>query len=219
MSDPKYVRLADRLSSGMVVDTRSHFAISGLDVQEFPEDDSPNQQAFVRDALRRGHLESASKAEYDEVRGYNEELANAVFRTEEEEQALVKAGQEAQVIRASNKASRKLAASRSGEGGGAAYEADQKRREALLKVQKGLDDDSVPVEVEGDGGGTTYAMAFGDDNPVNTDLSIEEHNREVAEDDVRQGATLTPAGRGPSPKVKATAGNTKRGKKDESEDE
>jgi hypothetical protein len=146
MSDPKYVRLSDRMSNGSLVDTYSHWGITGLDVQEFPTD-SASAQTFVRDNLRKGLLEPASKAEFDEVQEANEEVASAIHRTEDEAKALAKAGQEAQVIRTSGKVAKRLAESRAGEGGGAAYDADTKRRKAVLKAQQSLDEGDTLADV------------------------------------------------------------------------
>jgi hypothetical protein len=70
MSDPKYVRLNNELvySRSLVVDTYSHWSISGLDVKAFPDPERhPAQAEFVRDALRRGLIEVASQAEFEEV--------------------------------------------------------------------------------------------------------------------------------------------------------
>lgn len=64
-NDPKYVKLADRLVRGNVTDLRSGFSIAGLDVQEFPE--QPAQQTFVRQAIRAGKVEEASKDEFEAV--------------------------------------------------------------------------------------------------------------------------------------------------------
>lgn len=65
-NDPKYVRLASRLSRRIVADVMvSGWSISGLDVQKFPED--KNAAKFVRKLLGDGILEPASHAEYEEV--------------------------------------------------------------------------------------------------------------------------------------------------------
>lgn len=170
-NDPKYVRLSDRLSNGTLVDTYSHWGITGLDVIEFPVDGTPAAQEFVRGALRRGLLEGASKAEFEEIQDSNDALVAAVARDEDEEKALRKAGQEAVVVRTANSEAKRLAASRAGEGPGGAYDADRKRRQAILATQKELDDGEQAVadaQV-----GHVAAQAFGDDNPVNTAIHAE----------------------------------------------
>lgn len=172
-NDPKYVRLSDRLSSGSFVDTYSHWGITGLDVVEFPADGTPAAQEFVRDGLRRGLLEAASKAEFEEVAEANESIASQVYMDDDTRRAVENAGQEAKVVRAANTEGRRLAASRAGEGGGGAYDADTKRREAILKVQKDLDDGDIAVPDTNEAGSTS-ALAFGDDNPVNTAVHAEQ---------------------------------------------
>lgn len=73
MSDsPKYVRLAARLSDGIVADVfGSGWSIAGKDVKEFPEDKAAAR--FVRQGLDSGKLEPASKAEHEEVHGVENE--------------------------------------------------------------------------------------------------------------------------------------------------
>ena len=64
--DPQYVRLANRLSRGILADVvGSGWSISGLDVKKFPT--GTNAARFVRHALRDGKLEPAGKAEFEEV--------------------------------------------------------------------------------------------------------------------------------------------------------
>lgn len=66
-NDPGYVRLANRLTQGMVADVGgSGWSISGFDVLPFPKD-SDAAARFVRHELRDGKLEPAGKAEYEEV--------------------------------------------------------------------------------------------------------------------------------------------------------
>lgn len=72
--DPQYVRLANRLSRGILADVEgSGWSISGLDVKEFPKDNT-NAARFVRHALRDGKLEPASRAEHEEVQSEVEAL-------------------------------------------------------------------------------------------------------------------------------------------------
>lgn len=69
-SDPKYVRLSNRLSFGMQADVDgSGWSISGLDVKEFPSGEAAAR--YVRKMLRDGKLEPASRAEFDEVQEGN----------------------------------------------------------------------------------------------------------------------------------------------------
>lgn len=65
MSDPKYVRLREDLAGGICADIYSGWSIAGYDVLAFPTDQLPAE--FVQGKLRAGILESASKAEFDEV--------------------------------------------------------------------------------------------------------------------------------------------------------
>lgn len=66
-SAPSYVRLNDRLARGCLADVggNSGWSISGADVQEYPED--PLAQRFVRNQIRQGNLEEASRAEYEAI--------------------------------------------------------------------------------------------------------------------------------------------------------
>lgn len=65
-NDPSYVRLASRLSRGLIADVhRSGWSIAGLDVRKFPED--PQAAKFVRKALNDGKLEPASKGEWEDA--------------------------------------------------------------------------------------------------------------------------------------------------------
>ena len=72
-TNPKFVRLVDRLTSGMYADLDSGWSISGYDVKSFPEDD--NQGRVVRAAIHAGILEAASQAEHDEIREADEAVA------------------------------------------------------------------------------------------------------------------------------------------------
>lgn len=71
-TNPKFVRLVDRLTNGMYADLDSGWSISGYDVKEFPEDN--NQGRVVRSAIHSGILEAASQAEFDEIREADAEL-------------------------------------------------------------------------------------------------------------------------------------------------
>lgn len=78
-NEPKYVRLAERLTGQVLVDITSGWSISGLDVKEFPDKEKyPRAARFVRDKLRRGALEPASSAEYEEVEEVHEQSRQAL---------------------------------------------------------------------------------------------------------------------------------------------
>lgn len=65
-STPSYVRLAERLADVTLVDIRSGWGISGQDVRHFPKDD-PVAAEWCQDQIRRGNIEEAGKAEWDDV--------------------------------------------------------------------------------------------------------------------------------------------------------
>lgn len=76
-NDPTYVRLPDRLTTGCIADLESGWFIGGNDVKKFPDAEaSPQAAAFVRDKVRQGHLEPASKAEHEEVQATRDELSS-----------------------------------------------------------------------------------------------------------------------------------------------
>lgn len=83
MADPKYVRLVAARQLTMVADVLggTGWSISGADVRPFPE--GAQEKDYVRDLVRRGVLEGASKAEFEEVEERNKEA----FDTEAELQA------------------------------------------------------------------------------------------------------------------------------------
>ena len=77
--DPQYVRLANRLSRGILADVEgSGWSISGLDVKPFPE--GTNAARFVRHALRDGKLEPASRAEHEEVQSEAKKVADTTHQ-------------------------------------------------------------------------------------------------------------------------------------------
>jgi hypothetical protein len=78
-SDPKYVRLREGVDALADVMT-SRWSITGLDVLEFPADDN-KASTFVREKLRAGVLEPASKAEFEEV----QEMHSESFKTKDGE--------------------------------------------------------------------------------------------------------------------------------------
>lgn len=73
--NPPYVRLAERLTVGMAADTTSGWAISGNDVQPFPED--RDQARYVKRNLNAGILEPATEAEFEEVHPEPDEATEA----------------------------------------------------------------------------------------------------------------------------------------------
>jgi hypothetical protein len=89
----KYVRLPDRLATGSLSDVNSGWSIGGLDVRPVPDEKlNPVAYAFVQGYLRTGHLEEASKAEHDEVRELDRELAKAHLGTLDEFEAAARGG-------------------------------------------------------------------------------------------------------------------------------
>jgi hypothetical protein len=65
-SDPRYVKLADHLTGGIVCDLESGWSVSGLDVVEFPDWDDA-AAAFVRSKLKAGALDEADEAEFQAI--------------------------------------------------------------------------------------------------------------------------------------------------------
>lgn len=109
MADPKFVRLAEHLADSTIVDIAggSGWSIAGRDVQEFPEED---QQAarFVRSRLVQGLLESAGRAEFDEVQAVAEAVAEAAGEVSLDQVPM----QEGLVQEVAARASRRLAEAR-----------------------------------------------------------------------------------------------------------
>lgn len=172
-NDPKYVRLNDRLSRSVLVDVETHWGISGMDVQEFPGKELPRAQAFVRDALRRGLLEGASKAEYDEIQDVHQELAAAVpdAPTSDYERQVIRAHQEAQLQKTSRSLQRRVTAARYGtdEDVDPAYSADKARRERLAARAEDLDEGEVDFDDAPDADDTETALtAAGDKSQTTT---------------------------------------------------
>lgn len=66
-NNPHYVRLPEGPATALV-DTRSGWGITGFDVKKFPDrEEAPEAYRFVRQMVRKGRLEGASKSEWDEV--------------------------------------------------------------------------------------------------------------------------------------------------------
>lgn len=137
--DPKYVRLATRLSRGMVCDVQgSGWSISGLDVRKFPEGNVAAR--FVRSRLNAGLLEPASKSEWEEA--HDTSLEEEVLSQNPDYRTTASAVQEGRVQRAAREAQEKLASGRDAD-----YEAerDEQRelieedRQARLKEQEEMD--------------------------------------------------------------------------------
>jgi hypothetical protein len=73
--NPKYVRLSAHASRGMRADVKgSGWSISGRDVLPFPK--RSDEKKFVRSLLNKSVLESASRAEYEEVHGDDDKLVS-----------------------------------------------------------------------------------------------------------------------------------------------
>jgi len=94
------------------VDIRSGWSIAGLDVREYPSDDQPLAQAYVKDRLRRGVLEGCSKAEYDEVNTIDTDYLARTGVKSNDQGAPLSGYQEAHIISAANQDRLKLEASR-----------------------------------------------------------------------------------------------------------
>lgn len=150
--DPKYVRLANRLSRGMLADVyESQWSIAGLDVRPFPED--MRAARFVRNALSDGKLEPASAAEYEEVTEINE-VADEILRQRPDYRETAALFQEAAIQRAAAEQTARVAEARDADEAAEA-EADlaaaQEDREARLKEQEeaGLNDDDIERQQAG----------------------------------------------------------------------
>lgn len=63
ISKPEYVRLADHMVHGLVVDMETGWSISGYDVVPYPEE--ADQGKFVRQKINAGIVEPATAAEYE----------------------------------------------------------------------------------------------------------------------------------------------------------
>lgn len=107
--DPQYVRLATRLSRGMVCDVKgSGWSISGLDVRKFPEGNVAAR--FVRAKVNAGVLEPASKAEWEEA--HDTALEDEVLAQNPDYREKASAVQEGRVQRVARDAQDRLAAGR-----------------------------------------------------------------------------------------------------------
>lgn len=135
-NDPSYVRLANRLTRGMVADVETGWSIAGLDVRRFPE--GKQAARFVRLQLREGKLEPASKAEWEEVHDDPVEQAMLAQRPDFRKEA--SRHQEAVVQRAATQGTRRLVENRSAD-----EEEDPEDRIAARKAriaQQNEEDDS-----------------------------------------------------------------------------
>jgi hypothetical protein len=80
-----------------MADLESGWFIGGNDVKSFPDPENhPGAANFVRDKVRAGHLEPASKAEYDEVQKAAQELSDMHLRHLDEHEAHDRSGHQEQ---------------------------------------------------------------------------------------------------------------------------
>lgn len=137
--DPKYVRLATRLSRGMVCDVKgSGWSISGLDVRQFPT--TPQAARFVRAKLNAGVLEPASKSEWDEA--HDDALEKEVLAQNPDYREKASAVQEGRLQRVAREQQAKLAERLSADAEAEEEELrelEQEDREARLQEQKDAD--------------------------------------------------------------------------------
>lgn len=148
--DPKFIRLADRLTNGIVADLNTGFSIAGLDVQEFPEE--ADQASYVRGQMHAGVIEAASAEEYKIIRGTDEPMRAAT----EDNPTPTSNWQENRIQQAAKETRRKLDSSRQADYNDPewdplrgrslldrdiSYEEDQERREAVAQQveEEGLD--------------------------------------------------------------------------------
>lgn len=110
-STPNYVRLAPRLTRGMIADVEnSGWTIAGLDVRKVPDKSkNPAAHKFIRKALADGRLEGASQAEWDEVHDTEEVEGEALTGRP---RATALNSQEAHIQRAAQEGSRRIVESR-----------------------------------------------------------------------------------------------------------
>lgn len=109
---PQYVRLANRLSRGIVadIDGGSGWSIAGLDVRAFPDKKkNPGAARFVKKALADGRLEPASLAEWEEVHDTEAIEAEAL---EGRKRATALNSQEAHIQREAQEGRKRIEASR-----------------------------------------------------------------------------------------------------------
>lgn len=136
-NDPSYVRLANRLSLQVIADISefgSGWSISGLDVKEFPEDTEAAR--YVRLKVGQGVLETATRAEFEEVQD-DEEAANVVARFSDPNAPMP--WQEADVQEVHARKRRQLEANRTSESDEEEEEWEgQRRYEELLEEQDEL---------------------------------------------------------------------------------
>lgn len=140
-TDPEFVKLAERLTTGMLADVHgSLWSISGYDVKRFPEGEVAAR--FVRENLNAGKLEEADQEEWDEV--HSGELEAAVLGVHPDYRQTASAFQEAHLQQAAVKTRAQLERNRAararGEDPEEARQADLARR---LEEQEeaGIDSD------------------------------------------------------------------------------
>lgn len=152
--DPKYVRLATRLSRGMVCDVEgSGWSISGLDVRQFPEGNVASR--FVRSKLNAGLLEPASKSEWEEA--HDTSLEDEILSQNPDYRSTASAVQEGRVQRAARAAQEKLASSRDAD-----YEAEaDAERELIAKDRQARLDEQAEMDLMTDDPETQKARTAG----------------------------------------------------------
>src|SRR6478736_5511198 len=147
-NDPQYVKLADRLVRQIVadIDGGTGWSISGLDVKEFPSDDYPLSQNFVRGGLNRGVLEPATEEDYEAVQAASSDLFEATGVEVIPNKVQGYYSEEAVVGEAENDRLRIEAQRGIGDGlGRLDYEADRARKGAN-KAEKAADDAAAEAE-------------------------------------------------------------------------
>jgi len=138
-NDPQYVKLADRLVRQIVadIDGGTGWSISGLDVKEFPSDDYPLSQNFVRGGLNRGVLEPATEEDYEAVQAASSDLFEATGVEVIPNKVQGYYSEEAVVGEAENDRLRIEAQRGIGDGlGRLDYEADRARKEANIAAHE-----------------------------------------------------------------------------------
>jgi hypothetical protein len=160
---PEFIRLADHMVHGLVVDMETGWSISGYDVQEFPE--AREQARFVKRQINAGIIEPATQAEFDEAHPESEESEEE--RDAERMVRLVQAAQgrggtqehvlrerESRGAASLQRARAKAKAEEEGydvdDADDIDYAVDKQRREAIIAEQEedGLTDDDVEAQKE-----------------------------------------------------------------------
>lgn len=89
--DPSFVRLHERHAYGIIADITVYgtlWSISGNAIKAMPDpEEEADEYSFVKDLLRSGHLEPASRAEWDEQEENAQHLREAFYGGEFNRQA------------------------------------------------------------------------------------------------------------------------------------